>query len=195
MFQSYFSQYRSPASEPLGCLLNIRILWTREIYSFYFQQTIHRITFYTFKFQVHYMKKLGPSRDSDSRVYEGKSTFPYCLNQAGINISYSLPQHPCQENPMDRGAWQATIHRIAKSCTWPSLSTQTMHLNRLCFLDWVDILLGLEKFYNPSVFQSEPYYGMGPANKILEITDTLSIKYIYRYTHIHTENKYIREAS
>lgn len=70
-----------------------------------------------------------------------------------------------------------------------------MHLNRLCFLDWVDILLGLEKFYNPSVFQSEPYYGMGPANKILEITDTLSIKYIYRYTHIHTENKYIREAS
>ena len=30
---------------------------------------------------------------------------------------------------------------------------------------------------------------MGPANKILEITDTLSVKYIYRCTHIHTENK------
>ena len=26
-------------------------------------------------------------------------------------------QHSCLENPMDRGAWQATIHRVAKSRT------------------------------------------------------------------------------
>ena len=24
-------------------------------------------------------------------------------------------QYSCLENPMDRGAWQATIHRVAKS--------------------------------------------------------------------------------
>ena len=24
-------------------------------------------------------------------------------------------QHSCQENPMDRGAWQATVHRVAKN--------------------------------------------------------------------------------
>ena len=24
-------------------------------------------------------------------------------------------QHSCLENPMDRGAWQTTIHRVAKS--------------------------------------------------------------------------------
>ena len=24
-------------------------------------------------------------------------------------------QHSCQENPMDRGAWQATVHRVAES--------------------------------------------------------------------------------
>ena len=134
-------------------------------------------------------KKLWPFRDSDPHIYEGKSTFPYRLNQAGINSSYSLPQHPCQENPMDRGAWQATVHRTAKSWTCLGLSTQTMHLNRLCFLDWVDIILGLEKFYNPSVCWSEPYYGMGPANKILEITETLFIKYIYRWHTYTTENK------
>ena len=27
-------------------------------------------------------------------------------------------QYSCLENPMDRGAWQAMIHRVAKSQTW-----------------------------------------------------------------------------
>ena len=27
-------------------------------------------------------------------------------------------QYSCRENPMDRGAWRATVHRIAKSRTW-----------------------------------------------------------------------------
>ena len=27
-------------------------------------------------------------------------------------------QYSCQENPMDRGAWRATVHRAAKSWTW-----------------------------------------------------------------------------
>ena len=27
-------------------------------------------------------------------------------------------QYPCLENPMDRGAWQAMVHRVAKSRTW-----------------------------------------------------------------------------
>ena len=26
-------------------------------------------------------------------------------------------QYPCLENPMDRGAWQAAVHRVAKSQT------------------------------------------------------------------------------
>jgi len=26
-------------------------------------------------------------------------------------------QYSCLENPMDRGAWQATVHRVAKSQT------------------------------------------------------------------------------
>jgi len=31
-------------------------------------------------------------------------------------------QYPCQENPMDRGAWRATVRGVAKS--WTQLSTQ-----------------------------------------------------------------------
>ena len=34
-------------------------------------------------------------------------------------------QHSCLENPIDRGAWQATIHGVAKSPTWLSDWTRT----------------------------------------------------------------------
>ena len=35
-------------------------------------------------------------------------------------------QYSCLENPMNRGAWRATVHRVAKSWTWPKrLSTHT----------------------------------------------------------------------
>ena len=34
-------------------------------------------------------------------------------------------QYSCRENPMDRGAWQARVHRVVKSqtieATWPAL--------------------------------------------------------------------------
>ena len=36
------------------------------------------------------------------------------------------PQYSCLENPMDRGAWQAAVHRAAKSWTLlKQLSTHT----------------------------------------------------------------------
>ena len=36
-------------------------------------------------------------------------------------------QYSCLENPMDRGAWRATVHRVAKSQTWlKQLSTETV---------------------------------------------------------------------
>ena len=36
-------------------------------------------------------------------------------------------QHFCLENPMDRGAWQATMHRVAQSRT--RLKQLSMHAN------------------------------------------------------------------
>ena len=39
-------------------------------------------------------------------------------------------QYSCLENPMDRGAWWATVHRVAKS--WTRLSNFTsLHLLKL----------------------------------------------------------------
>ena len=37
----------------------------------------------------------------------------------GEGNGYPL-QHSCMENPMDKGAWLATVHRVTKSWTWLS---------------------------------------------------------------------------
>ena len=50
-------------------------------------------------------------------------TIPY-VGGHGNPLKYS-----CLENPMDRGAWRATVHRVSKSWTWMKpLSTQAMQL-------------------------------------------------------------------
>ena len=53
----------------------------------------------------------GDVRDAGSNPGSGR--FP------GIGNGHPL-QYSCQENPMDRGAWQATVHVVAKS--WAPLS-------------------------------------------------------------------------
>ena len=37
----------------------------------------------------------------------------------------NLPQYSCLENPMDRGAWWAIVHRVTHSWTW--LKQLSMH--------------------------------------------------------------------
>ena len=37
-------------------------------------------------------------------------------------------QYSCLENPMDRGAWQATVHRVAKS--WTQLKQLSTHAHK-----------------------------------------------------------------
>ena len=53
----------------------------------------------------------GDPRDEDLIPRSGR-----CLGEGNGN----LLQYPCLENPMDRGAWQATVHGVAKS--WTQLS-------------------------------------------------------------------------
>ena len=40
-------------------------------------------------------------------------------------------QYSCLENPMDRGAWEAAVHEVAKSRTRLSNFTFTFHLHAL----------------------------------------------------------------
>ena len=53
---------------------------------------------------------------------------PYC----NIGEGNGNPlQHSCLENPMDRGAWWATVHGVAQSWTRSSDFTFTFHLHAL----------------------------------------------------------------
>ena len=40
-------------------------------------------------------------------------------------------QYSCLENPVDRGAWWAAVHEVAKSRTWLSNFTFTLHFHAL----------------------------------------------------------------
>ena len=53
-------------------------------------------------------------------------------------------QCSCLENPTDRGAWPATVHRVAKSQTrLKQLSMNASHLNPLCLI--VELVKVLDK--------------------------------------------------
>ena len=43
-------------------------------------------------------------------------------------------QYSCLENPMDKGAWQVTVHGVPKSWTW--LSDWHTHTPGACELNW-----------------------------------------------------------
>ena len=58
----------------------------------------------------------GTAGDADSVPGPGRSL--------GGGLGNPL-QYPCLENPVDRGAWWATVHRVAKSQTW--LKRLSMH--------------------------------------------------------------------
>ena len=50
----------------------------------------------------------------------------------GINWEYGTPlQYSCLENPMDRGAWWAVVHGVAKSWTRLSNFPFTFHFHAL----------------------------------------------------------------
>ena len=59
----------------------------------------------------------GSSVGKDSTCNAGDSgSTPGCRRSPGGGNGNPL-QYSCLENPMDRGAWQATVHGVAKSQT------------------------------------------------------------------------------
>ena len=47
----------------------------------------------------------------------GQETFDPCVRQALGKGNGNLIQYSCLKSYMDRGAWQATVHRVTKSKT------------------------------------------------------------------------------
>ena len=63
--------------------------------------------------QVELAVKNPPANAGDSR---DKGLIPGLERPLGGGHGNPL-HYSCLENPMDRGAWQATVHRVAKSQT------------------------------------------------------------------------------
>ena len=66
------------------------------------------------------MVKNPPANAGDAGFIPGSGRYP------GVGNGNPL-QYPCLENPMDRGAWRATVHGAAKE-----LDMTELELERLC---------------------------------------------------------------
>ena len=66
---------------------------------------------------MHLMGFPGGSEGKESACNSvDQGLIPRAGRSPGEMNGYPL-QYSCLENPMDRGAWQATVHRVAKSQT------------------------------------------------------------------------------
>ena len=88
--------------------------------------------------------------DKDMGLICGSGRFP------GGGIGNPL-QYSCLENPMDRGAWQATVHGVTKSQT--QLKRLSTHIHILGFLGGSD---GKEFACNARDLDSIPELGRSP---------------------------------
>ena len=57
------------------------------------------------------------------------------LGRSPVKGNGKLLQYSCLGNPMDRGAWQATVHGVTKNQTWISNWTTTNYLGH-CKVKW-----------------------------------------------------------
>ena len=87
-----------------------------------FHATFHRVLFFDhinplslFDLQFPGLGFPGGSDSKESVCNAGNpSSIPGMGRALGEGNGYPL-QYSCLENPMDRGAWQATVHGVAKS--------------------------------------------------------------------------------
>ena len=68
-------------------------------------------------------------------------------------------QYSCLGNPMDRGAWQATVHGVAKSWTW---LVHTFNLWRM----WQDIQCGEDNLFNKQCWKKLDSYMQKNQNRL-----------------------------
>ena len=84
------------------------------------------------------------ARDVDSIPGSGR----YPGGGHGIPFQYS-----CLENPMDRGAWWATVHRVTRSWTW--LKQLSTHARRNETRSYVEMWKDLQSTIHSKVTQKE----------------------------------------
>ena len=73
----------------------------------------------------------GGSDGKESACNEGDlGSIPGSARSPGEGNGNPL-QYSCLKNPMDRGAWQATVHGVTKS--WNIIPSSGTTINKICF--------------------------------------------------------------
>ena len=97
------------------------------------------VTWYTYVFMKYTYSFLGGSVGEESACNAGDTGDTGFIPGWGRSPGGghgNLLQYSCLEDPMDRGAWQVTVHGVAKSQTWPKqLSMHAWHR-------WKEVQLG-----------------------------------------------------
>ena len=104
---------------PIGRLLNWKSCW---LISLFFSLVSFGLGFILLVEQMALVVNMPPANAGDVRgtvSIPGWEIIPW-------RRAWHALQYSCLENPMDRGAWRATVHSVAKSWTWlKHLSTQS----------------------------------------------------------------------
>ena len=108
------SALRLRSNSPLKTLLAPFIVLAK----FYHISIDHSIVIVQQFFKVSHVKDFPGSSDGKASAYNvgGLGSIPELGRSPGEGNSHPL-QYSCLENPMDRGASQATVHGVAKSQT------------------------------------------------------------------------------
>ena len=81
--------------------------------------------------------------------------------------------YSCSENPMDRGAWWATVHRVTKSWTQsthqPTYSTKNDTLGLPWWLRGKRIHLPMQKTWAGPLVQEDPAEQLSPTKQLLSL--------------------------
>ena len=85
------------------------------------------------------MVKNQPANAGDIR---DRGSIPVSGRYPGGGHGHSL-QYSCLENPMDRGAWWATVHRVAKSQT--QLKRLSLHTHTCAFYKELSQYNGIDR--------------------------------------------------
>ena len=114
--------------------------WNLEHEIFKFWHCPLNLAWFSFNFSVKWDTVYILDISNSQSVNNGCSLFPNCFYMASFfpgEENDNPLQYYCLENPMDGGAWWATVHGVAKSWTW--LSDFTLIYN------WVILLYSRNK--------------------------------------------------
>ena len=115
-----------------GSILSWRTPWTKEsggLQSTGSQRVRHHWVTNTWDSQLALTVKNPPANAGDMR---DTGSSPGSGRSPGGGHSNPL-QYSCLEHPMDRGAWQATVHGVAKSRTWLKQLSRHTHIQILVY--------------------------------------------------------------